>query len=425
VIMHLIGSSREAAVAERTSTLHRACPVIPTRPGGTAVYTFRNRKSSKPTRTARGLVAASTAFLTLTLAACGGSSSGSGSDGGSGGASDDAAVSAAQGRLDPYLKPVETIEVDTPLTSKPDPGKKLYSIRYNLPIAAEWDKPLADATAALGWTVTTDAVDANDPQSTSNAMLRAVSQGADFISVNSGNTQVMGPGLDAAKAAGIPVFMAAGVGEVEGEANGVYGNTVADNPMQSVLSMLDQMIVDSGGAGSALLVNAPDFPILTPVNDAAKEHLADNCSGCSLQELNISAADLGGDVASNIVATLRQNPETKYVVTGFDGLVNGLPQALKAAGLNDVQVYIGLPSAPFVQALAKGDYAAGILYSNENRGWLLVDQIARQSLGMDTLQSEHGLLNMQLWKSEDVPDGETSWEPANFQDQYKKLWLVS
>jgi ABC-type sugar transport system substrate-binding protein len=389
------------------------------------LYTFSIRKSRRA-RGARGLVAASTALAMLLLAGCGsGDGSSSKADGGSTGKTDDAAVQAAQQRLDPYLTPSETIEVDTPLTRTPDPGKKLYSIRYNLPIAAEWDKPLAEATAALGWTVTTDAIDASDPQSTSNAMLRAVSQGADFISVNSGNTQVMGPGLEAAKAAGIPVFMAAGVGDVGGAANDVYGNTVADNPLQSVLGVLDQMIVDSKGAGSALLVNAPDFPILTPITDAAKKHLADNCSGCSFQELSISAADVGGDVASNIVATLRQHPDIKYVVTAFDGLFNGLPQALKAAGLNDVQAYIGCPSGTFVQALAKGDYAAALLYSNENRGWLLVDQIARQSVGMDTLQKEHGLLNMQLWKPKDVPHGQTSWDPPNFQDQYKKLWLVS
>ena len=389
------------------------------------MYTFHNRKSSQPTRRARGLVAASTVFLTLTLAACGGGSSGSDSDGGSGGASDDAAVSAAQDRLDPYLKPVDTIEVDTPLTRKPDPGKKLYSIRYNLPIAAEWDKPLADATAALGWTVTTDAVDANDPQSTSNAMLRAVSQGADFISVNSGNIQVMGQGLEAAKQAGIPVFMAAGVGEVGGDANGVYGNTLADNVEAATLGMLDEMIVDSKGSGSILLVNAPDFPILTPITDAAKKHLADNCSGCSIDELSISAADLGGDVASNIVASIRQNPDIKYVVTPLDQTVNGLPQALQAAGINDVKIYIPLGSAPFVERLAKGDYAAALEYSNENRGWLLVDQIARQSVGMDVLQKEHALMNMQLWKPADVPSDSTSWDPPNFQDQYKALWLVS
>lgn len=96
-------------------------------------------------------------------------------------------IAAAQSRLDPLLKPVDKIEVDTPLKEKPAPGKKIYYIPYNLPIAAEWDKPLGIAAQALDWTVTIDAVDATDPQSTSNAMLRAVSQGYNYIAVNSGD----------------------------------------------------------------------------------------------------------------------------------------------------------------------------------------------------------------------------------------------
>jgi ABC-type sugar transport system substrate-binding protein len=387
------------------------------------VYTFPTRRPRRA-RGVRGFVAAATALALCSLAACGGSSSGS-NDSSSGGESDDAAVAAAEERLAPFLEPVEKIEVSTPLDRKPDPGQKVYSIRYNLAIASEWDKPLTEASEALGWDLTTIPIDASDPQSTSNAMLRAVSEGANYIIVNSGNLSVMGPGLEAAKAAGIPVFLSSGVGVPEGEANGLYGHTQSENTSIGVLAMTDWMIVDSNGTGSALLVNAPDFPVLAPIDDLVKQHLADNCSGCSVETLGISAADLGGDIASNVVASLRQNPEIKYVVATFDALTNGLPQALKAAGLNDVKVTINSPSAPFVEALAKGDYAAEIPTSNENRGWLMIDQVARQSVGMDTLQKEHGSLNMQLWTPETVPDGETSWDPPNFQDQYKELWLVS
>ncbi len=44
---------------------------------------------------------------------------------------------------------------------------------------------------------------------------------------------------------------------------------------------------------------------------------------------------------------------------------------------------------------------------------------------MDPDQKGHASVQMQLWTTEDMPEGETEWEPPNYQDQYKELWLVS
>jgi ABC-type sugar transport system substrate-binding protein len=389
------------------------------------MYTFSTRRRRR-TLGARGLIAAFTGLALCALTACGSSSGAAGSGGsGSTGKGDEAAVAAAQGRLDPYLKPVKTIEVSKPLTKKPDAGKSAYYIHYNVPIAAFLDAPWADATAALGWKGTVLAVDANDPQSVSNALTRAVNEGADYIAVSSSSPQAMGPGLEAAKKAGVPVFMAAGTGEVQGAQNGIYGNTQSDTTLESVVRLVDLMIVDSKGTGSGLFVNAPDFPLLAPLDDEMKKAVADNCSGCSLDNLSIAASEIGGDVASPVVAAIRKNPDIKYVITPFDSLMNGLPQALKAAGLNDVKIYICTPSPSFVSGIEKGDYAAGMLPPDKDRTWLLVDQIARQSVGMDVDQATHGFMHQQLWTTDTVPAGATGWDPPNFEDQYKKLWLVS
>ncbi|WP_035948330.1 substrate-binding domain-containing protein [Parafrankia sp. EUN1f] len=360
------------------------------------------------------------------LTACSSSSSDVTSTGsGSSGTGDAAAVAAAQRRLEPYLNPVDKIEVSTPLTRKPDAGKSVYYIHYNLPIAAELDAPFVEATKALGWKGTVLAVDASDPQSVPNAMIRAVSQGANYIAVNSGSIPGMGPGLEAAKKAGVPVFLAAGVGEPGGATNGVYGNTQANTTQVANLRLLDKMIVDSKGSGSALFVNAPDYPLLTPLDAQMKKFVADNCSGCSLATRDISAADLGGDVASGTVAAIRQNPKIKYVVASFDALVSGLPEALKAAGLADVQIFICTPTSASVQIIAKGGYAAGVLPPDEDRTWLLIDQIARQSVGMDVDQKSHGDMYMRLWTTNSVPKGVTGWDPTNFKEQYEALWQVS
>lgn len=374
-------------------------------------------------RRSRGAAAIATALTVFALAACG-SDADDASSAKPSAKPDETAVAAAQARVDQLMEPVEDIDVSTPLTKKPDEGKTVYYIRYNLPIAAVLDAPFEDATQALGWTGKVLAIDAADPQSTSNAMTRAVSEGADMIAVNSGSIEGMGPGLEAAKDAKIPVFLAAGVGEPQGEKNGVYGNVQAVNSTTSTLGLLDLMIVDSEGAGSGLLVNAPDFPILAPLNDQGKQHLADNCEGCSLENLDLAPQDLGGDIASTIVSALRQNPDVKYVVAPFDGLITGLPQALAAVGLDDVKIYVAIASPPTVESIRAGDIDASVTLPDQSRTWLLVDQMARVSVGMDAEQEEHGDMAMQLWTTDNVPDT-NSWDAPDFQEKFKTLWQVS
>ncbi|ETD33360.1 hypothetical protein W823_09555 [Williamsia sp. D3] len=131
------------------------------------------------------------------VAAC----SSAGTEGGSSGETDDAAVAAAQERLAPLVIPVnETkIQVDTPLTERPPTGKRVEVIRYNNSASAVYDQPMKDAGSALGWNVNISAIDATDPQSIPNAMIRAVSQKVDYIVVTASSIQATGAGMDAAK----------------------------------------------------------------------------------------------------------------------------------------------------------------------------------------------------------------------------------
>jgi ABC-type sugar transport system substrate-binding protein len=366
--------------------------------------------------------------LLIGLAACGSSSDSSGSDGGSSGKTDDAAVAAAQERIDPYLHPSDKIPVDVPLTQKPKEGLRVALVRYNNQPSAVYDEFYKEAAAALNWDFNVYAAEATDPQAIPNGVLRAISEHVDAIVVQGSTVAAMGPSLKAAKDAGIPVFLGAGpVTDVPGGAeNGLYGNVMSENAVSSNLRMADQMIVDTGGTGNVLFVNAPDFPTLTPINDAIKKHVADNCSGCSLEELNISAGDLGGDVASTVIASLRQNPDVGYVIGSFANVVRGLPQALKAAGMDNIKVFVSQPTEPsIVEQVEKGDYAATILLPSGSFPWAVFDQIARVSLGMDPLQKENANLGMALYTTKSIPKGTRSWDPANYQDQYKKLWGLS
>jgi ABC-type sugar transport system substrate-binding protein len=338
-----------------------------------------------------------------------------------------AAVATAQARLDPLLPESwnDDLETDIPLTQAPEAGKRVAVIHYNNSAAADFVKYHPEAGAALGWEVELIPVDGADPQSMTNGILRAVNEKYDFIVGQAASEAGIGEGLAAAKEAGVPVFLGSGVGEVKGAENGIYGNSSALDTQEGLLRAVDLAIVDSAGTADVLFVNAPDFPSLAPIDPAVQQLVAETCPDCSVTLLGIPASDLGGDIASNIVASLRSNPDIKYVVPSFTDLARGLPQALEAAGLGDVQIIVSQPNEAAVPLIESGEYAAGVLTPKQTFAWSVFDMMARYSVGMDVLQEENGEFNKRLWTTETIPPGQVSWDPADLQERYKQLWQVS
>ena len=78
-----------------------------------------------------------------------------------------------------------------------------------------------------------------------------------------------------------------------------------------------------------------------------------------------------------------------------------------------------------LEQVEKGEYGATVTIAHESYPWAVIDQIGRVSVGMDPLQKENANLGMALYTTKSIPKGTRSWDPANYQDQYKKLWLVS
>ncbi|XVQ15003.1 sugar ABC transporter substrate-binding protein [Spirillospora sp. CA-255316] len=358
--------------------------------------------------------------LSAALAACNNSS-----DSGNGGTTDQAAVSAAKKRLEPYLGSVDKIAITAPLDSAPPKGKSVYMVRYNEPVAARVDAPLGAATKALGWDLKVLVVEPTDPQSQGNAMKQAISGGADYIVVVGGSAESMGDGLTAAKQADIPVFTHAGSTDPAGKENGIYGNAVDEFVQDASLRLLDKVVVDSNGAGDVLFLTTPDFPILAKVSKDVLAQFPKNCPECSIKTEDVSIPDLtGGQAPSLTVSTLRKNPGIKYVVASFDTVVNGVPEALQAAGLNDVKVYVVAPDATKVKGLSNGSYRAMAMLPNSANSWLDVDMMARHSLGMKIDPVAHDSERYPIWTSDSVPKDAKFEGAKGYEEQYKKLWKI-
>ena len=373
------------------------------------------------------VAAASVAALVTIMSACGGDSSGGSSSGGGGGSADAEAGDAATERVEAALEPITDIGITEPLESAPEPGKLVYFIRYNNESSAPYEEPFADIVDAVGWEGRILATDAADPQGTSNAMTQAISAGADYIIINATNLDAIGPGMEGAKAAGVPVFFLAGVDEPEGEANGLYGNVASlDNIVQGGVDLLDWAIADSDGAGDVMFVTYPDAPILAAAQGPIEDAFAENCPQCTLPTVEISTPQLvNGDSATTLISEIRKNPDITYVAMNVSAPALGLREALDSAGLNDVQIGVYAPTSDQFGAVRDGDLAVIEAFGIPDSIYASMDQVFRLDQGMDVDQESHGVRPYQLFSEETIGDADIWDGPEDYADQYLALWNVS
>ena len=354
------------------------------------------------------------ALLSLVVAACGNSDdSKTGQTSGGSDSDNDSVVAAAQERLKPHLSPITSIGDFTPLPSAPA-KKSVYVVRNNVPVAALIDAPAKAAAAALGWKIHISAVDPTDPQAQGNAMKQGVAAGADYILVVSGSAESMGAGLDAAKKAGVPVFLEGGTTKAEGKANGIYSNSGSGYIRDAVARLMDE-------------VSVPDYPILATLSDDVEQGFEPECPACSIQSIHLSIPDLFNAAApQQIVSALRKNPDINYLVISFDSLGAGVPEALQTSGLTNVKLLLAAPDATQVPLVSDGTYMAEALQPVETLMWSVFDEMARFSVGVDTESEKHSVPPYPVWTKDNAVEGATKFEGADgYQDQWKALWKVS
>ncbi|HLM29956.1 MAG TPA: substrate-binding domain-containing protein, partial [Acidimicrobiales bacterium] len=164
--------------------------------------------------------------LLVLTAACGDDDddASTGEDGGSASGSAGEAATAAEERLAPYLEPADSIGIEEPLSGEMPEGLKVYWLEGNIQSILPITQGFEEATEDAGWDLTTLTYDPADPQGPGSAMQQAVEGGADYIAVSGQTIDILGPALDAAKSAGIPVIDMYSTDEVGGEENGIYAN---------------------------------------------------------------------------------------------------------------------------------------------------------------------------------------------------------
>lgn len=359
---------------------------------------------------------------TLALAAACGSGASSGSD-----TSKAASISVSEQDVQSYLQPDKTLPVSKPVASPIPGGLNVVFIRLAFSQSVSLLNGLKDAAAVLGWRVTDLVWDVTNPASLSTSFQSAIAQKPDAIVVLGATTDQYAAFIPQARAANISIISTYSPDSPQPGVTPVL-TPESEYPYHAQI-LTDTLLLDAKKAGDTphvLQLRIPAQDNYTKwINDGVVNELKAKCSGCTRDELDIEQADLfNGQYTQQVVSYLQRHPAIKYIIANGGQTANGLPEALAAAGLNDVKIYGVTATDVQIKKLADGSPGAWTVQPFRVGGWIVADQIARVKTGdaTDLWSNEHMGYVVTSQNASQLQNPADPAFPADYQQQFKRLW---
>lgn len=391
------------------------------------------REASVVRRTKGGLLTA-LAVAVLTASACsssGGSDASTGNDSRSASARVETSASSgevqtAKADLATLLRPPRESTIQTPLRDKPPSGKAIvYMQCTDGPACLQIGQGVEAAAAAVGWNVKKLTFQEANPASLTSGLRTALQYhpvATVFVGTSYAAWSSVVPAYAAAKTSLVPI----GVGPAPTTDTilpQVYGGPARKQIGEDLATWA---VADSDGNAHILYLDVPAFSVLAPLLEGFRSKIKSLCANCSVTVAEATIPQFNANqINSVIVAGVQKDSEINYVISP-DAFINGLPQALAAAGKSS-QVKIGgnAYGPEQIAAVKSGREAAWIGASNTYYGWLAVDGVLRHLEGMQ-VQSDAPVPTQLITKSNvDSLKSQDYYEPPfDYQSQFKSLWKV-
>jgi ribose transport system substrate-binding protein len=332
----------------------------------------------------KSLAVCATGALALAAAACSSSSGGSTDSPGSGQSSQVATELAkviADHNNDPTSVPIQA----EPLKSKPKAGTTIDVLSSPTAESADWRAGTQQAAEALGMKYKYVNI-GSSADSVVSAWNSVVSERPDVVIMNGFPPQIYQHQLDEYTAGGgIAIGFALGVpGIPKGFKWAYFRNDSVSNATPMQLMAAEIATHGAGKHAQVLFVNAPIAPILTAQGNYFKTALA-QCSYCSLAgEKDVDFSSIGSTLPQQVVSYLQSHSDVNYVALAFGAMAQGLPESLKAAGLDGkVQIVTHAGSSFNYDLVRSGTQLSDVADDFHFEGARLADGAARILAGQD------------------------------------------
>lgn len=186
-----------------------------------------------------------------------------------------------------------------------------------------------------------------------------------------------------------------------------------------------KLVVDSGGKGNVLMLNAVDIPTSRVASKIAQDTVRKYCPDCKVTTFD--AITSGPKVGTSISSALLKNPDTEYFYSPYEAPTGALQlQALRQAAKN-VKFYASSGDPEGLKRVAEGTQAEDTGTDPVAMGWNAVDALLRVATGMEPTNMK---TNIRVFTKDNVPkdlstrarDTGEWYSDMSYKDMYRKLW---
>ena len=346
-------------------------------------------------------------------------------------------VSAAD-RVAAFRQALTALPFGEAITDVPK-AKKVYYVQCSVSACAEIKVGIEAASKALGWTFESS-VHKDTPDTVAAAFDAAIAAKPDVVLTSGNPREWFAPQLKTLEEAKIPV-VAWSMPEGYEPGSGVNANLLTNDDYYFYGVVMADWVAATTKTKHVMFVGLPVFPVLSTVQAGFKDEIARVCPDCKVDTFEVALTDLGTNLPGQMVSKLQADKELDTISYAFGGMLFGVPDALKAAGLVDQATAISQAGGPmnfgFIEA---GTHqAAEVGLASELLGWRALDVAARiltsGTPGRSTppaaaIVEGHPdiLVNglpLQILEKGSLADPTALWPGVvGFQDQFKKLWGV-
>lgn len=370
---------------------------------------------------------------TVVLAACGGGS-GSSSTAGStesqegGEATTAAAKESSSGSgeaasiIAPYVGKASPIPVDEPLKELPK-GQKFVYVQCGVPECAVIAEGAKEAAAALGVELTV--IPAGGTATSISQAFESAAQLKPAVVYEDAIDPVLWPKpFKELKAQGTPI-VAETIPESSGEGMVVFNSSERFSHTGKLMAAY--VAAKAEGATHAVFYWPPDYTVFKGEAETFKKELTRLCPECTAELVTAPSTTIGKELPSRVVSYLQQNPETNWVGFAFGSMVQGVPEALGAAGLS-AETISQAGGEPNWQYLKEGKQTVDLSGDIQIEAWVAMDIAARLATGQELPKTElNGSTPQQFLTQEEITfDPAGGFHPfPDYQATFKKLWGVN
>jgi ABC-type sugar transport system substrate-binding protein len=313
----------------------------------------------------------------------------------------------------------EKLLIDEPVSKKAESGKTIAWMTCGVPVCEEIEKAGAEAASKLGWKV--EKIDLGvSPEDFANAYTRVVGLKPDLVVGSGLSRELFNTQLEELKEEGVPVLMYAGPDE---PGNGITGNILAKYSYYSRgMITAEAIAADSELKGQAVMFNVTQYAGSTVYAETIENYLPKICPECTLNTEDEQVTQVG-KMGATVTGYVQAHPEIKYVICTFGDLCQGVGQALKAAGSDEVKILSTDPSTISYENIAAGLEYGTIPLPNGQTGWQIVDA-AQRIFNKQSLEPTRNYPQQLVTEVSNAKSPLIGAVPS-YQAEYEKLWLLN